>query len=67
MDEYLRRYLGFMGPGVAEKLAPTATTTSGRALKDAARMIEDLGADELILAPTTSDPDELHRVADLLG
>jgi hypothetical protein len=30
-------------------------------------MIEDLGADELILAPTTSDPDEVHRVADILG
>jgi hypothetical protein len=30
-------------------------------------MVEDLGGDELILAPTTSDPDEVHRVADLLG
>jgi alkanesulfonate monooxygenase SsuD/methylene tetrahydromethanopterin reductase-like flavin-dependent oxidoreductase (luciferase family) len=67
MDEYLHRYLGFMGPGIAEKLAPTVTTTSGRALKAAVAMIEDLGADELILAPTTSDPDEVHRVADLLG
>jgi alkanesulfonate monooxygenase SsuD/methylene tetrahydromethanopterin reductase-like flavin-dependent oxidoreductase (luciferase family) len=67
MDEYLHRYLNFMGPGVAEKLAPTVTTTSIRALKDAVGMIEDLGADELILAPTTSDPDEVHRVADILG
>jgi alkanesulfonate monooxygenase SsuD/methylene tetrahydromethanopterin reductase-like flavin-dependent oxidoreductase (luciferase family) len=67
MDEYLERYLNFMGRGVVDKLAPTVTTTSGPALKDAARMIEDLGADELILAPTTSDPDEVHRVVDLLG
>ena len=67
MDEYLHRYLGFMGPGIAEKLAPTVTTTSGPALKTAVGIIEDLGADELILAPTTSDPDEVHRVADLLG
>ena len=67
MDEYLHRYLNFMGPGVAQALAPTVTTISGPALRDAARMIEDLGADELILAPTTSDPDEVHRVADLLG
>jgi alkanesulfonate monooxygenase SsuD/methylene tetrahydromethanopterin reductase-like flavin-dependent oxidoreductase (luciferase family) len=67
MDEYLQRYLNFMGPGVAEKLAPTVTTTSSQALRDAVRMIEDLGADELILAPTTSDPDEVHRVADILG
>jgi alkanesulfonate monooxygenase SsuD/methylene tetrahydromethanopterin reductase-like flavin-dependent oxidoreductase (luciferase family) len=67
MDEYLHRYLGFMGPGVAEKLAPTVTTTSSRALKDAVGTIGGLGADELILAPTTSDPDEVDRVADLLG
>jgi alkanesulfonate monooxygenase SsuD/methylene tetrahydromethanopterin reductase-like flavin-dependent oxidoreductase (luciferase family) len=67
MDEYLQRYLNFMGPGVAEKLAPTVTTTSGRALRAAVGRIEELGADELILAPTTSDPDEVHRVADLLG
>jgi alkanesulfonate monooxygenase SsuD/methylene tetrahydromethanopterin reductase-like flavin-dependent oxidoreductase (luciferase family) len=67
MDAYLHRYLGFMGPGVAERLAPTVTTTSSRALRDAVGMIEDLGADELILAPTTSDPDEVHRVADVLG
>jgi len=67
MDEYLHRYLNFMGPGIVEKLAPTVTTISDRALKAAVGMIEDLGADELILAPTTSDPDEVHRVADLLG
>ena len=67
MDAYLHRYLGFMGPGAAERLAPTVTTTSSRALKDAVGMIEGLGADELLLAPTTSDPDEVDRVADLLG
>jgi alkanesulfonate monooxygenase SsuD/methylene tetrahydromethanopterin reductase-like flavin-dependent oxidoreductase (luciferase family) len=67
MDEYLHRYLDFMGPGVAEQLARTVATTSGAALKAAVGMIEDLGADELILAPTTSDPDEVDRVADLLG
>ena len=67
MDEYLHRYLGFLGPGVAAQLAPSVTTTSSRALKDVVGMIEDLGADELILAPTTSDPDEVDRVADLLG
>ena len=67
MDEYLHRYLNFLGPGVAEKLAPSVTTTSASALRDAVAMVEDLGGDELILAPTTSDPDEVHRVADLLG
>jgi alkanesulfonate monooxygenase SsuD/methylene tetrahydromethanopterin reductase-like flavin-dependent oxidoreductase (luciferase family) len=67
MDAYLQRYLNFLGPGVAETLAPSVVTTSAAALRDAVAMVEHLGGDELILAPTTSDPDEVHRVADLLG
>jgi alkanesulfonate monooxygenase SsuD/methylene tetrahydromethanopterin reductase-like flavin-dependent oxidoreductase (luciferase family) len=67
MDTYLHRYLNFMGPGVAKKLSGSVTTTSVQALQEAIRMVEDLGADELILAPTTSDPDEVHRVADVIG
>ncbi len=67
LDAYLGRYLAFLGPGVAEMLAPTVSVTSAGALRDAARMVADLGADELILVPTTSDPGEVDRVADLLG
>lgn len=67
LDDYLLRYLNFMGEEAARKLAPTVTTTSNQALRDAARMVEDLGCDELILVPTTSDPDEIDRVADILG
>jgi alkanesulfonate monooxygenase SsuD/methylene tetrahydromethanopterin reductase-like flavin-dependent oxidoreductase (luciferase family) len=67
MDAYLGRYLDFMGPGVAGRIAPSVTSVSAAALRDAARRIEDLGADELILTPTTLDPDEVDRVADILG
>jgi alkanesulfonate monooxygenase SsuD/methylene tetrahydromethanopterin reductase-like flavin-dependent oxidoreductase (luciferase family) len=67
MDRYLGRYLDFMGPGVAEKLAPTVNVTSARALRDAVRQIAELGTDELMLVPTTADPEEVDRVADLLG
>jgi alkanesulfonate monooxygenase SsuD/methylene tetrahydromethanopterin reductase-like flavin-dependent oxidoreductase (luciferase family) len=67
LDAYLIRYLNFLGPDAARVLAPTVTTTSPQALRDAARMVEDLGCDELILVPTTSDPDEVDRVADLLA
>jgi hypothetical protein len=49
------------------KLAPTVATDSAAKLRDAARMVADLGCDELILVPTTADPDEVARVADLLG
>ena len=50
-----------------KKLAPTVTTLSAETLRDAARRIADLGCDELILVPTTADPDEVDRVADILG
>jgi alkanesulfonate monooxygenase SsuD/methylene tetrahydromethanopterin reductase-like flavin-dependent oxidoreductase (luciferase family) len=66
LDRYLQRYLAFMGPEVAANLAPTVTTTSARALQEAAGVVRDLGADELILVPTTLDSDELERVADIL-
>ncbi len=67
LDEYLLRYLNFMGPEAARKLAPTVTTLSPRALKEAAGMVADLGCDELVLVPTTADPEEVDRVADILG
>ena len=56
-----------MGPDAARKLAPSVTTLSPAALRDAAQMVADLGCDELILVPTTADPDEVDRVADILG
>jgi len=67
LDTYLSRYLGFLGDDAAEALAPTVKTTTPAALREAARMLADLGTDEMILVPTTSDPDEVHRVADILA
>jgi alkanesulfonate monooxygenase SsuD/methylene tetrahydromethanopterin reductase-like flavin-dependent oxidoreductase (luciferase family) len=67
MDAYVRRYLGTFGAGAAEGLAALCTTTSAPALRDACRRIADTGADELILVPTTAEPDEVERVGDLLG
>jgi len=67
LDAYLARYLRFMGPGVAEKLAPTVTIVTPRALTDAVQQLADIGTDELSLVPTTIDPDELDRVVEALG
>lgn len=67
MDVYVKRYLGFFGADAAAGMAALCTTVSADALRDVARRIADLGADELILVPTTSDPDELARVADVLA
>jgi len=66
LDEYLFRYLAFLGPDVARALAPTVTTTSAAALVDVVRRLEDCGTDELSLVPTTADPSEVDRVLDAL-
>ena len=67
LDGYLHRYLRFLGPGVAEALAPTVTTTSAQALIDVVRQLTDCGADELSLVPTTADRDEIDRVVDAIS
>lgn len=67
LDEYLSRYLAFLGDDVARELAPTVTTTSAAALRNVIRTLADLGTDELILVPTTADADDVHRVADIVG
>ena len=67
LDTYLKRYLAFMGDDTAASLVPLVKTDSVAALHDAISMLEDIGVDELLLVPTTSDPDEVDRVADLIG
>lgn len=67
LDTYLARYLNFMGEEVASRLAPQVTLDSPAKLRDAVRRIEDCGADEVSLVPTTLDPDEIDRVQDALG
>ena len=67
LDEYLRRYLKFMGEQVAENLLPLVTTTSAQKLRDTLRAVRDLGTDEVILVPTTREPDEVDRVAEIIA
>jgi alkanesulfonate monooxygenase SsuD/methylene tetrahydromethanopterin reductase-like flavin-dependent oxidoreductase (luciferase family) len=67
LDEYLGRYLAFMGPGAAKGVAPLVRATSPEALREVTRQVADAGADELCLVPTTLDVTELDRVADALG
>lgn len=67
LDAYLRRYLNFMGEEVASSLVPLVEINSAEALREKITMLEELGTDELLLVPTTNDPDEVDRVADLIG
>jgi len=67
LDEYLHRYLNFFGAEAAKNLAKNVTCDSPQKLRDMVRRIEDTGAEELSLVPTTSDPAELARTRDALG
>jgi alkanesulfonate monooxygenase SsuD/methylene tetrahydromethanopterin reductase-like flavin-dependent oxidoreductase (luciferase family) len=67
LDGYLARYLAFMGEDAGRRLAPYVTAASPAALRDAVALVEELGADELLLVPTTADPDEINRVLDALA
>jgi alkanesulfonate monooxygenase SsuD/methylene tetrahydromethanopterin reductase-like flavin-dependent oxidoreductase (luciferase family) len=66
MDEYLDRYLNFLG-AAREFIIPSVRTTNEAELKDAIARARDAGADELVLAPTSIDPDQIRRVADIIG
>lgn len=67
LDAYLERYLNFMGPDMARQLAPSVRTDSPAALRRVVADLAALGTDELLLVPTTADPDELERVLDAIG
>ena len=67
MDTYVERYLNFVAPTAMQNVQRMCMTTSEQALKDALKHCEDLETDEVILVPTTVDPDDARRVADLLS
>ncbi len=67
LDAYVRRYLNFLGPDAAAAIAPTVRCQDAASLREALRQMEDLGCDEVVLVPTTLDPEEVDRVADVLG
>lgn len=66
LDEYLHRYLRFLGEDVAQALAARVRVDSPAALRAALREAEAAGADEVLLIPTTRDPEDVDRVADLV-
>lgn len=63
MEGYLRRYLNFLGPA-AEHAIPIARLRSRAALRETLDAMRDVGADEILITPTTVDPDEVDRLAD---
>jgi alkanesulfonate monooxygenase SsuD/methylene tetrahydromethanopterin reductase-like flavin-dependent oxidoreductase (luciferase family) len=64
--EYAFAYLRLFGEAPARAMAKRCRVSSPAAFRDAARAIRDLGADELILVPTTTDVSELDRTLEAL-
>ena len=64
-EAYLRDYYAFTGP-FAETIAAAMLATPG-AIRDFVRGYAEEGCDELVLLPTVSDPDELDRLAEVMG
>lgn len=65
---HLRGYLNWLDPREVEAMLPhTGFAGSAPELRGLLRGIADLGADETLLIPTSADPDEVSRAADLIG
>ena len=67
MGEYLDRYLRFMGESAGRNLLPHCGAISPAGVKEALAICRDAGAEEVVLSPTSTDPDEVSRLADLIG
>jgi alkanesulfonate monooxygenase SsuD/methylene tetrahydromethanopterin reductase-like flavin-dependent oxidoreductase (luciferase family) len=68
VERHLQRYFTWIDPAARDAVAATAGFAgSAQQLKEVLRQIEDTGADEVLLIPTGSDLDQVHRVADLIG
>jgi alkanesulfonate monooxygenase SsuD/methylene tetrahydromethanopterin reductase-like flavin-dependent oxidoreductase (luciferase family) len=61
---YLKDYYAYLGEW-ADRIAESAPTTPD-ALKGVAASFEDIGVDELILDPTTSELDQIDRLAEVM-
>jgi hypothetical protein len=60
-------YMKIFGEDVAKAVAGAADVHTPEALRAAVAACEAAGFDELILVPTSADPDELTRTRDALG
>lgn len=67
LDAYATRYLRVFGEGAASALRRRCLAAGADALRDALHGIAALGADEVLLVPTTADPAELDRTLDVLA
>ena len=63
---YAHRYLAIFGDEVATMMADLCTASSASAVREAMARLEDAGCDELLLVPTSADPAEVDRIAEIV-
>jgi alkanesulfonate monooxygenase SsuD/methylene tetrahydromethanopterin reductase-like flavin-dependent oxidoreductase (luciferase family) len=67
LKSYVHDYLRLFGDGPARAMADRCRISSAERFRECVEAIAALGADELLLVPTTADPAELDRTADALA
>ncbi len=68
ISEHLGRYLNWLDPAEREEARKGAGFAgTPQELRDLLRRLQDLGADEVNLVPTSGDPDEVDRARDVIG
>ncbi|MGZ4680980.1 MAG: LLM class flavin-dependent oxidoreductase [Acidimicrobiales bacterium] len=66
LQAYAHRYLAIFGDEMATMMADLCSASSAPRVREAVARLEDAGCDELLLVPTTADPDEVDRIADVV-
>ncbi|GAT11750.1 LLM class flavin-dependent oxidoreductase [Mycolicibacterium novocastrense] len=68
VHRHLRRYMNWIPADVVDAMAPaTGWAGTERELLDVLRRFHDIGTDEIHLIPTSSDVDQVRRVADVVN
>lgn len=67
VHRHLRRYMNWIPVEYVDAMAPTTGWAGSEdELREVFRRFEDIGTDEIHLIPTSSDVDQLRRVADVV-
>jgi alkanesulfonate monooxygenase SsuD/methylene tetrahydromethanopterin reductase-like flavin-dependent oxidoreductase (luciferase family) len=68
VHRHLRRYMNWIPADVVDAMAPTTGWAgSEQELLDVLRRFQDIGTDEIHLIPTSSDIDQVRRVAEVVN
>lgn len=68
VHQHLRHYMNWLPGDLVDALAPTAGFAGSLAeLRELLQRFADIGTDEVQLIPTSEDPEQVERVAKLLG